>query len=478
MATNNPIPTPQHNLAHLRIDSFATGLRYSSPRSGRTERPLAIDRSERAKRLKAELSAAFNAARERVATRQLNAKRKRPGIYVEVRSEPGQQIPELTWMRKGIRLGAVRTEADQIQVASLFVPDAATSFFEEKLEAFGEGTTGVGKIPYRDRFEHLENIQAATLKTLWTDTRPLPTDREAPIWWECWCWRDQAEELRAVAHELNFLVSDRILRFPDLEIVLINGSLSSLEEIIHQSSSLERIRYALDSPAFFTEVAHREQRAWVEDLRGRLVPALPTSPAVCVLDTGATRSHPLLDQSLLPEDCLSVDPAWGTDDSHPSGHGTNMAGVVLYSDLTFPLADQGALYLPFGLESVKIIPPPQLLPNDPKSYGSITQSAVATAEVNKPNRPRTFCMAISNLDVSGEQPTSWSAAIDQICSGATIGDGVGDISRLVVVSAGNIGDHTGPDDHEDLSEFPIEDPAQAWNAALRWRFYEQERGQS
>ncbi len=201
MAPDIPAPVPQHNLSHLRIDRFFTGLRYTSPASGRTEHPLTRNRGEHANRLKAELSAAFTAARARVATRQLAARRKRPGIYVEVQSEPGQQIPELTWMRKGIRLGAVRTEQNHVQVASLFVPEAASSFFGEKLDAYGGGLTGVGKVPYRERFEHLENIQVATLNTLWVDTRPLPEDTDLSHWWECWCWRDLAEELRTVATE-------------------------------------------------------------------------------------------------------------------------------------------------------------------------------------------------------------------------------------------------------------------------------------
>ena len=238
-----------------------------------------------------------------------------------------------------------------------------------------------------------------------------------------------------------------------------------MEELISQTSSIERLRFASDSPVFFTTTVRREQQPWVENLVERIVAADPNSPAVCLLDTGVARAHPLLESSVAASDCLTVDDSWGVDDSSPLGHGTNMAGSILFSDLTYPLGDQEQVQIPFVLESVKLIPPPSFAPTGPESYGSITQAAVSIAEINAPERDRTFCMAVTNLDVSGEQPTSWSAALDQICSGAMAGDGDDDnLHRLFFVSAGNIGDHNGPEELADLTEFPIEDPAQAWNA--------------
>ncbi len=77
-------------------------------------------------------------------------------------------------------------------------------------------------------------------------------------------------------------------------------------------------------------------------------------------------------------------------------------------------------------------------------------------------------MAVTNRDISGERPTSWSAALDQACAGVMPGDEVGENgeppSRLFFVSAGNVPDTSDPDEVSDPDEFPIEDPAQAWNA--------------
>jgi hypothetical protein len=404
------------------------------------------------------------AARERVATRELQTRRKRPGVYFEVQSVPGQQIPELTWMKKGVRLGAVRMAENEVQIGALFIPEKGITFLEEKLKEYGEDTTPTGKIPSRDKFEYLDKIRSATIASLWDDTRTLPENKHQPIWWECWTWTDGTAELRGIALEMGLDRSNRSLRFPDLEIIFLHGTTMQMEEFISLTSSIERLRLASDTPAFFTTTVQRDQYPWVNDLVNRIVAAPANSPAVCLLDTGVARSHPLLEASIATRDCLTVDNAWGTDDSHPDGHGTNMAGTALFSDLTYPLGDRAVLTLPHILESVKLIPPQGFLPTDAENYGAITQSAVFTSEINSPDRDRAFCMAVTNSDVSGEQPTSWSASLDQICAGcAAGGENHEEHRRLFLVSAGNIGDQYGPDDFEDLDEFPIEDPAQAWN---------------
>jgi hypothetical protein len=369
MAANGTPAVPPHDRSHFRIERFAISSLYTSRKSGRTERPLAQDRREQGIRLTRELNAAYTAARARVASRTLKSRGRRPGVYVEVQSQPNQQIPELTWMRKGLRLGAVRTTQENIQIGSLFVPDKALGFLEEKLGAYANDLTAKEKIPHRDRFEYLGAIKPATIESLWTDRRALPANREAAFWWECWTWQDHSEELRATAREVEFEVSDRALQFPEIEIIPLFGSIIQMETLIQATSAIEQLCYASDSPVFFTTTVQREQHPWVDGLLDRIVTAPPNSPAVCLLDTGVARSHPLIEGSLSASDCLTVNPIWGTDDNHPLGHGTNMAGSILFDDLTYPLGDQSAVQIPFILESVKLIPPELFPSSEPESYG-------------------------------------------------------------------------------------------------------------
>ena len=72
-----------------------------------------------------------------------------------------------------------------------------------------------------------------------------------------------------------------------------------------------------------------------------------------VLDTGVNIGHPLLDPFITQEDQLSLEPDWdGADDD---GHGTGMAGLATWGDLTEPLESAATIEVGHRLESVKIL---------------------------------------------------------------------------------------------------------------------------
>ena len=141
-----------------------------------------------------------------------------------------------------------------------------------------------------------------------------------------------------------------------------------------------------------------------------------------------------------------------------------MAGLALHGDLTAALADRSERVLTHRLESVKFLPPQGFDPAQPQSYGVMTQAAVALPEIAAPERTRVYCMAITNEDVSGSRPSAWSAAVDQAANGSMIGDDADAPKRLIVVSGGNVPAHIEMARVRPQDEYPIEDPAQAWNA--------------
>ena len=152
------------------------------------------------------------------------------------------------------------------------------------------------------------------------------------------------------AERLNLRVSERRLSFPEFEVVPVYGTREDVARLLQNTDAIEELRRATDTPVFFTADARREQGLWVDDLVDRVTPPGPGSPAVCILDNGVAHAHPLLRMALDPADCLTIDPGWGTDDHDPGGHGTNMAGCVLYADLTYPLADRRPVPLDYRLE--------------------------------------------------------------------------------------------------------------------------------
>jgi len=148
-------------------------------------------------------------------------------------------------------------------------------------------------------------------------------------------------------------------------------------------------------------------------------------------------------------------PAWGKHDW--KDHGTPMAALASFGDLTEVMASTGPVPMTHKLESVKIVHPVDH--HDPDLYGAVTQESAYRVEVN-PDRRRVFCMAVSAPDGRDRgRPSSWSAAIDSLAFGS-----VDEGSRLILLSDGN-------SDPAQRRLYPdsnmtdgIHDPAQAWNA--------------
>ena len=209
-------------------------------------------------------------------------------------------------------------------------------------------------------------------------------------------------------------------------------------------------------PNEFLDLSPAGQAEFINAMLERSTFAGVASPAVCILDTGVNRGHPLLKHALAEEHNLAWDDDWGAGDRH--GHGTEMAGLALYGPhLAELLLSDRPIRLQHGLEAVKILPDDG--ENKPPDYGPITVGSVAKMEIESPDRNRVICMAITAPAKEQCIPTLWSASLDQMCSGATDGH-----RRLMFVSAGNFPDEVTVDGYPEANHAAsIHDPAQAWN---------------
>jgi hypothetical protein len=285
------------------------------------------------------------------------------------------------------------------------------------------------------------------------------------MWWALWCFPDAEARIEDACARLNVRAAnaDRRLYFPDVTVVPVLATRAAVELMVY-TGAIAELRRATDNPVFFVDDIRGDQHPWTDDLAGRIVWPANDVPAVCVFDTGVNRAHALIEPALSVADLHAIDAAWGVDDQHDDGHGTAMAGMILHGDLTAALGDLSQRTLLHRLESVKLLPPGGFDRNEPASYGVLTQAAVALPEITAPDRPRVFCMAVTNENVSGATPSSWSAAIDQAAAGSMPGDDEAAPKRLFVVAAGNIPAEIDYARVRPQNEFPIEDPAQAWNA--------------
>lgn len=457
-------------LPHIDITARSSSQRYKGDSTNIQGAPR--DRLEHGRRIQKELRVALQAA-ERLRPRD---ERLPPsaGLYLEVELDRGKKPDILDSSTQDIRMGASKVDAANRRIISLYVPDHARPAFEQILEEYlnGELTPKGQKPQHRTKVEAIESIRAAHIGTRWTDPNPIPIATETFMWWALWCHNDRVESVLDICARLNVRVADdRRMTFPEVTVIPVLANRVTIELMMFASDGIAELRLANDTPVFFIDDIEGEAHDWVDGLAERVTWPGAEAPAVCILDAGVNRGHSLIEPALTPGDMHALNPLeWGVDDHDDDGHGTAMAGLALHGDLTAALSDQSQRVLTHRLESVKVLPPEGFDPSEPQSYGVLTQAAIVLPEIQAPERQRVYCMAVTNDNISGAFASQWSAAIDQAAVGRMVADddnGEDDAERpkrLMIVSAGNVPAETDYLTLRPQDEFPIEDPAQAWNA--------------
>lgn len=452
-------------LPHIEITQFRSQKEYAGVGSGGGS-AIRI-REEHGRRLQGELAAALKLAEE---VRPTDDRLPAPTTsIIEVELRRGTDPEKLDRKTADIRSSAAKANARDDRTIAVFVPDGSKEVLAKILDDYVNGPLAekTGNPPNKSLVEAIEAFRVARLETVWTDNpAALPADPQHQMWWALWCWPDAEANVEEACERLKLRAAgrDQRLYFPDVTVIPVLATRAAVELMLFLTGAIAELRRATDNPTFFLDDVRSEQHLWSEDLARRIVWPGNDAPAVCVFDTGVNRGHPLIEPALAQGDLHALNSDWGVDDQHKDGHGTAMAGMILHGDLTAALGDASERRLTHRLESVKLLPPNGFDENDPASYGVLTQSAVALPEIAQPTRPRVYCMAVTNLDVSGATPSSWSAAIDQAAAGAMIGDEHDAPRRLIVVAAGNVAAEIDATKIQPQDNYPIEDPAQAWNA--------------
>ena len=453
-----------YDLPHIDLSRRLRAEPFTSAASNRIGAGTPRSREEHGEKLRGELAASYRAFD---AARREDPRLDPPqGAFLEVELKRGSRVDVVERRNDGIRPGAARLDTNEKRIVGLYVPDESREVFAEILREYQEGELTPGGKPQRKAFvDPIESIRAARLETFWTDdaSRLPPPGRQ--MWWEVWCVRALEDKLDRLVAKLGARAADREQRlyFPEHAVLPVLADRATIELMLFARLSIVELRRASDSPAFFLDdIGRDEQRDACEELSERTEWPGIDVPAVCLLDTGVNRAHILIEPALAEADMAAVKAEWGVADS-AQGHGTGMAGLALFGDLTPHLAGAGVLSLTHRLESVKILPPDRFDPTEERLYGAFTKQAVALPETGRPDRRRVFCLAVTNEDRTGKRPTTWSAAIDQEAAGVTeVGERVP--PRLFVVSAGNAPSEIAMERIADADALEIEDPAQAWNA--------------
>lgn len=471
-----------HNKPHFFLQSSATSHNFTSPSKGGGASQIipAQDRTQQSRKLRGDLAnvaTSFNELKDSISDVDLEMG---IGIQVEFVSHPDvdMAVTSLANAPQGIELHNVKTvqsDGQETVIATAFVPEGKLDFYEKKLVAYVEEKTNRNGQPIDNQklIDSIKSIGPATFMSIWSDdVELLPTDKEKSVWWEVWVstpkkgtdtegrYRSIISDFTKLAEKANLNVSNDTLRFPEHTVIQLQASQTQLEENTSLLCRVSEIRFPQVTADFFDSMDSVEQSDWAGDALSRL--RQPTEsdnlPYICIIDTGVNVQHPLLAPFASLSDQLTI-----TDDEDPTdnhGHGTSMAGLAIWGDLTPVLASSDIQQINHKLESVKTLNANG--DNAGKSLGLVTSNAIAEVELNNIGRSRTFSMSLSSgKGTNRGRPSSWSSALDSL-SVDYLGEGLS--PRLFTICAGNAQIDSVMDYPEYNYRQEIHDPAQSWNA--------------
>lgn len=159
------------------------------------------------------------------------------------------------------------------------------------------------------------------------------------------------------------------------------------------------------------------------------VPPSTAAPAVCVIDSGIQEGHTLLQPAIDPavSHCFlpGMPAAAVSDEVAPGGHGTRVAGAVLYGE---DVPKAGAPELPFWIQNSRVLNAQNLMPVELFPPEAIRQSVERFND--GPRQTRIFNHSINARGYCRTRyMSSWAAEIDQLCNERDV---------LIVQSAGNL----------------------------------------
>lgn len=396
-----------------------------------------------------------------------------PGVYLEFTSRQNERLKKDSLSASDLTLLRYETNSGaNLEHATVFATAKGIEKLRKKVDEFRtedtpdrekDGEVVPGRPKHADLIQSVAAITEAGLRALWrSPSNKFPDDDDAATW-EVWLEPAFAGAFVQRAAAYDVAVGQEQLHFPEDIVVIAHGTRDALANAIRRIGGVRALATPTVTADFFAGMDVQEQAQWVDELLHRTAFSPHPDPGyVTLMDTGVSRAHPLLQPALNVADRHAANLAWSVEDVQ--GHGTQMAGLALYGDLTWSLGQPNPITVSNRLESVKLLPDAGINPHH--LLGAVTRNGVNIVEQSSPRR-RTFTMTTTTGEDTPHDgaPTSWSSEIDQLAAGVS---GQIDTKRLMLISAGNTdnftfgaGNYLDTCDHENNE---IESPSQAWNA--------------
>ena len=312
---------------------------------------------------------------------------------------------------------------------------------------------------------NIDDIKLATLEAFWVDSPQYKfPDPDILTWWEVWFRKAEDNNDKIVTQLIDAGIdfSPTKLEFGDVVIRMVKATAKQLADSLMLLDNLSELRRPQEMNDFITGkgVEYSDKKDWLDDLKARTnIKVNESSVFVRLLDTGVNNRHALLENTVPDSRLYTYNPSWGTDDTERSGgHGTAMAALVLYGDLTDAIPQKSNIDIYHGIESFKVkIPNPDPADKTKPIFGDIYKKACSISKTDRHN-PRVFCLTVTNDGFAYYgRPSAHSSALDQIAFGKD------EETELIIVSGGTL-------NHNKVVEYPdknfldsIHDPAQAYN---------------
>lgn len=419
---------------HFFLGNKIAEVRSFTPRTRSVQPPTMPERNrqEHAAYIKEIYNTAIDKAIETLSQRSESGLPVADGVYMNFDMVSGF-VPQALAKSSGASILKISEDKGEGNVdVTIYIKKEKKDWLDKKANEYAneEICTINGNPKNATLIEPINSIEQADIHSLYTsaeDFDMLPDNHLQTF--EIWVTKGDdynLEELTKTLDSLGLISAGKnILDFDGVAVLLIKATKQQLCELPLSVGYIEGIR-PYKQPSILVK-SHNESREWSELIKDEIEISINSdSVRVGLLDSGVNNAHELI-APFLSDDMMKS--AIGVSDTiDHSFHGTDMAGLILYGDMTDLIyGHKKSVTLENNLASVKIYE--SGYETDSDFYGAVIEDAIQQAHEMGASIQ---CMAVTD-DISYDcKSTSSSAALDE-----SIYNG-GNCDRLVVVSAGNI----------------------------------------
>ena len=364
--------------------------------------------------------------------------------------------------KRGAQIMNIRPTDDESNKVTLYLTETRTNWLDDKLNAY-RYSANTDKRSSRKLIDALGAVNPISLESFFTVSGDYETVSDRYEEYELWVTGTDvnAEDIKNRISSVGVEYRNRTFTFDCMMVVLVKANKEQLEilpQVIDRISEIRKFR----RPSILTnpEKGIQGSREW-ERLIRESVPVKDNLVRVGILDSGVNHDHPLLKPFLPKDRCHSA--LANADLRDRANHGTGMAGLILYGDLTDAIYNRVIKPITSDLVSVKVIANATNPDATDEHTAIILEDAIRRSEKDGAHL---MTMAVTAVESKDAIATATSAAIDETLYND------GNPESLLLVSAGNVNNNNGVSYPNYLWINSVNDPAQSWNALTVGAFTE------